>query len=54
MFAPEEAAARELDIDMRRAVRILPHLQAAGPYGLKFFFFKGTVYLAAKLEALRC
>jgi hypothetical protein len=53
MFAPEEAAARELDIDLRRAVRILPHLQAArlDPTPLDIFFLKGTFYLAPKLEA---
>jgi hypothetical protein len=51
MFAPEEAAARELDIDLTRTVRILPHLQAARPYALKFFFFvKGTFYRATELE----
>ena len=55
MFAPEEAAARELDIDLRRAVRILPHLQASRPYGLEFFFcLKGAFHLGPMLEVLPC
>ena len=54
MFAPEEAAARELDIDLRRAVRILPHLQAArlDPTPLDIFFFKGHLLSSSEARGL--